>query len=293
MKLKKYTYLIVLTLMLVLGINRTYADSEKVCYYISNDNNFKTTIRIGYNKETANPNKVKLEEWARTTIFKTGDGKSPLSTYEVENWFKAQKINGIKIPSIYSNSKEANNDTNPTCPRYIIYTSCPGWFFGLGTSEATFATNSSSVASSAVNASSNCSYAKYASNYKDGKQITKELFFSGLEHEGLIKYDATSKEYTCETMTELIDGEIKNMLNDILGYIRIIVPILIILLGSIDFAKAVIAGKEDNMKKAQSDFIKRVIAGVAVFLVPTLVDVIMWFAEIAWQGTSYVPCNLL
>ena len=293
MKLKKYSYLIILILTLVVGINKTYADSEKVCYYMSNDNNFKTTIRIGYNKNTSNPNKVKLEDWARSTIFKTSDGKSPLLTYEVGNWFKTEKINGVQISPIYSNSREANNDSNPTCPRYVIYTSCPGWFFGLGKSEAVVATNNSGTASSIVNASGNCSYAKYASNYKDGKQITKDLFFSGLEHEGLIKYDSSSKAYTCETMTQLIDGEIKDMLNEILTIVRIVVPILIILLGSIDFAKAVIAGKEDKMKKAQSDFVKRVIAGVAVFLVPTIVDIIMWLAEIAWQGTSFVPCDLL
>lgn len=45
------------------------------------------------------------------------------------------------------------------------------------------------------------------------------------------------------------------------------VPILLIVFGTLDLAKAVIAGKEDEMKKAQSTLIRRVIYAVAVFLV--------------------------
>ncbi len=81
------------------------------------------------------------------------------------------------------------------------------------------------------------------------------------------------------------------MIDTIMEYVRIIVPILIILLGTVDFAKAVIAGKEDNMKKAQKDFVIRIIAGVAVFFVPVLIDIIMDLAEIVWQGEGYKICN--
>ena len=53
------------------------------------------------------------------------------------------------------------------------------------------------------------------------------------------------------------------------------VPILLIVFGMLDLGKAVMAGKEDEMKKAQSTLIKRVIYAVAVFLVVTLVVFIM------------------
>lgn len=53
------------------------------------------------------------------------------------------------------------------------------------------------------------------------------------------------------------------------------VPILLIVFGMLDLGKAVMAGKEDEMKKAQGILIKRVIYAVAVFLVVTLVVFIM------------------
>ena len=53
------------------------------------------------------------------------------------------------------------------------------------------------------------------------------------------------------------------------------VPILLIVFGTLDLAKAVIAGKEDEMKKAQSTLIRRAIYAVAVFLVVFLVQTVM------------------
>ena len=81
------------------------------------------------------------------------------------------------------------------------------------------------------------------------------------------------------------------LVNKILEYPRYIVPALVILLGTLDLFKAVIAGKEDEMKKAQRTLIKRVIIGVLVFLVPVLINVIMWLADIVWSG-GYTHCNL-
>ena len=48
-----------------------------------------------------------------------------------------------------------------------------------------------------------------------------------------------------------------------------------ILLGSIDFAKGVIAQKEDEIKKGQQMFIKRLITAVIVFLVFFVVQLVM------------------
>ena len=53
------------------------------------------------------------------------------------------------------------------------------------------------------------------------------------------------------------------------------VPFLLSVFGMIDLGKAVMAGKEDEMKKAQNTLLKRFIYAVAVFLVVTLVFFIM------------------
>lgn len=75
------------------------------------------------------------------------------------------------------------------------------------------------------------------------------------------------------------EGTISYEINNILNIIKFIVPGLVVLLGTIDLSKAVLAGNEDEMKKAQKTFIKRVILGACVFLVPTIVNLIMTIAD--------------
>ena len=66
-----------------------------------------------------------------------------------------------------------------------------------------------------------------------------------------------------------------NLVKIVIKLIQFAVPIALILFGSIDFAKAVIANKEDEMKKAQSIFIKRLIYAAAVFFVIVIVRLVM------------------
>jgi len=65
-----------------------------------------------------------------------------------------------------------------------------------------------------------------------------------------------------------------SILVDVVGLLKIIVPIALILFGMIDFGKAVISKNDDEVKKAQGMFIKRAIMAVAVFFVITLVTMI-------------------
>lgn len=60
----------------------------------------------------------------------------------------------------------------------------------------------------------------------------------------------------------------------IIPLLQIGIPIILIVLGMIDLGKAVMAGKEDEMKKAQSALIKRCIYAVAVFFVVTIVTLL-------------------
>ena len=84
----------------------------------------------------------------------------------------------------------------------------------------------------------------------------------------------------CNMVNFLVDNcqgldPVIKILKAVVGLIQFGVPILLILFGMLDLGKAVIAGKEDEMKKAQGTLIKRVIYAVAVFLVVTLVTFIM------------------
>lgn len=74
-----------------------------------------------------------------------------------------------------------------------------------------------------------------------------------------------------------IDVKIANTVHIIILIIQIVVPILLVVFGMIDLAKAVIAGKEDEIKKAQMTFVKRLIAGALVFFVIVIVKMLVSF----------------
>lgn len=60
--------------------------------------------------------------------------------------------------------------------------------------------------------------------------------------------------------------------------IQIVVPIILVVLGLLDLFKAVTASKEDDIKKGQHMFIKRLISAVLVFFVFVVVKLIVSFA---------------
>lgn len=65
----------------------------------------------------------------------------------------------------------------------------------------------------------------------------------------------------------------------IVGYafliFKIIIPILLIVWGMLDLGKAVVAAKDDEIKKATKSLAMRAISAVAIFFVPTIVGIVL------------------
>ena len=61
------------------------------------------------------------------------------------------------------------------------------------------------------------------------------------------------------------------LIGNIIKILQIAIPIIIILLGTIDLGKAVMAGDDKVIKEAQKMFIKRLAYGVAIFFVVFIV----------------------
>lgn len=57
--------------------------------------------------------------------------------------------------------------------------------------------------------------------------------------------------------------------------IQIVVPILLIIWGMLDLGKAVVAQKEDEIKKGQQTFMKRIAAAAIVFFVVTIATLLI------------------
>lgn len=60
----------------------------------------------------------------------------------------------------------------------------------------------------------------------------------------------------------------------VVNLIKIAVPIILIIMGMLDLAKAVMSNDEKEMKGAQTKLIKRVIYAILVFLVVAIVQLI-------------------
>ena len=92
----------------------------------------------------------------------------------------------------------------------------------------------------------------------------------------------------CDDLAPII-----KLVKSFIGLIRFGVPIILIVMGTLDLAKAVISSKEDEMKKAQGSLIKRLIYAVAVFLVVTIVSVVMGMVADSGatkDGNSWKDC---
>ena len=68
--------------------------------------------------------------------------------------------------------------------------------------------------------------------------------------------------------------QVWQVLGWVLWVFKIVIPILIIVFGMIDLGKAVVASKDDEVKKAIKSLAMRAIAGVIIFFVPSLVSTI-------------------
>lgn len=61
----------------------------------------------------------------------------------------------------------------------------------------------------------------------------------------------------------------------VIRIISIAAPFALIIFGSLDFFKAIIAGDEKEMKQKRKPFIGRLVAAIIILLMPTIINLIM------------------
>lgn len=91
-----------------------------------------------------------------------------------------------------------------------------------------------------------------------------------------ISKNSTSNEgmVSCGSL-EKIPARIPQITSTIITAIQIIVPVLIVIFGMFDFLKAVVAQKDDEIKKGQKMFLKRLLVGILVFFVIVIVKFVI------------------
>lgn len=99
--------------------------------------------------------------------------------------------------------------------------------------------------------------------------------------------DVVTSRYTTQTAKnnphEVVDGQcdtgLKDLINHYWKWVMFVTPILLIVMITLDFIKAMSMGDADAIKKSSSNAVKRVIAGVILLALPWALEVIF-----GWVG---------
>ena len=101
---------------------------------------------------------------------------------------------------------------------------------------------------------------------KAAEELKNSTKYNVLSEYGTIIID--DADIDCEG---LLGPDVLGDIKTLLSWIKIGIPVLLILLGSLDFAKAVLSDDPKTLNKSTSTFIKRCIAAVAVFFAPYII----------------------
>ena len=74
-------------------------------------------------------------------------------------------------------------------------------------------------------------------------------------------------------------ADIWKAVGNILKIVKIVIPLLILIFGMIDLGKSVVASKPEEISKSAKSLLFRLIAGIAIFFVPTIVGLIFTIAD--------------
>lgn len=92
------------------------------------------------------------------------------------------------------------------------------------------------------------------------------------------------RDVSCGAIT--IDAIVPNTISLFVTILKIAIPIILIILGMLDMAKAVMANEEKEMKEAQKKLIKRLIYAVVIFFIVALVQFLFKQLDNANGGES-------
>lgn len=95
--------------------------------------------------------------------------------------------------------------------------------------------------------------------------------------------------YDCES---LLGEDLIKKIDSYLNIFKIAIPIVLIMFGIIDYVKVVFSGTDDEMKKAQKDFLKRIFIAILIYLTPIVVNLILTIANQVWSFISPNSCGI-
>lgn len=101
------------------------------------------------------------------------------------------------------------------------------------------------------------------------------------DYDDIIDIDGNGNSEQYDDVCALIEGETLKQIQNIVGYVQMGTVFLILVLGMLDFTGAIGSSEDNAFKKAGSKFLKRLIAGALVFLVPAILGIILNLVSIS------------
>lgn len=103
-----------------------------------------------------------------------------------------------------------------------------------------------------------------------------------------VSYSFDSKYIECGS--KVIPGGVVEITRAAKNLLQIILPLVLIIYGSFDFVKAVMAFNANDMKVKQKQFLRRLVAAVLAFFVVTLVEFVIKFVADTSDYSSCIAC---
>ena len=100
---------------------------------------------------------------------------------------------------------------------------------------------------------------------------------------------------TISSCEDLFKGaeDLLDMIKSVITIVKIAIPLILIVTGTMDFAQAIFSSNEDGIKKAQGKFTKRVIMAVVIFLIPSVLKVLLSIAHSIWPVVDATLCGII
>lgn len=192
-------------------------------------------------------------------LYEPKENKSPNATcVKYANLFKGNDAEGLLgMEDYWTKYKECKENNNAAC----------------------IATEKSNYDDSKLKLRNWCNTVLSNKNYDDScvekcLQMSEDIY--DLE-------DITKTKGTCGFSQRLII-----YFANIIRWIKYIIPVVVIILGILDFIKATAGDKDDEMKKAQGRFIKRLISAALIFVIPVIIQFILEKMGFAANGCGVI-----
>ena len=73
--------------------------------------------------------------------------------------------------------------------------------------------------------------------------------------------------------------------------LKIIIPVIIVIVSTISFIKAILAEDESEIKNATNSMIRKIIIGAMIFFIPTIISALLSYFNLKINGIDYNECK--